>query len=99
MCGHFGIGAIDQTIVARGLDDRRLGHEKMRRAAGRLERMCMGADLINEGLVAHAKVKLDAPRTATKICVVRISPVSRSSEDDRHAVAGVMVGDFNRHFP
>jgi len=67
MCGHFGNGAIDQKIVARGLDDRRLGivrHEKMRRAAGRLERMCMGADLINEGLHPSRSRKSEARRPA-----------------------------------
>ena len=53
MRGHFGIGAIDQRIVETGLDDHRLGivrHEKMRRAADRLERMHMGVDPIDEGL-------------------------------------------------
>ena len=51
----------------------------MGNATDRRKGMGMGVDPIGERVqVALAYVKLEAPSTATKICAMRISPVSRS---------------------
>ena len=81
MRGHLGVGPIDLGVVEAGLDDGGLGvvrHDKLGNAADRLEGADVGVDQSGSACVqlALAKVKLDAPNTATKICAIRISPVS-----------------------
>src|SRR5882762_8229067 len=67
---HLGVGSIDLRIVETSLDNSGLGivrHEQMRNATDHLE----GADIQSGSAcvqLACAKVKLDAPSTATKIC-------------------------------
>jgi hypothetical protein len=81
---HLGVGPIDLRVVEADPDDgglRIVRHDELGYAADRLEGAHMAS--IQSGnacvQVALAKVKLDAPSTATKICAMRISPVSRST--------------------
>src|SRR5450755_1528527 len=80
---HLGVGSIDLRVVETSLDNSGLGivrHQQMRNAAEHLESSTWASIQSGSACVqlACAKVKLDAPSTATKICALRISPVSRS---------------------
>ena len=80
---HGREGAVDLRVVEAGLDDggfRVVRHEKLRNAADGLKRVDMGVDPVGSVCVqlALANVRLDAPSTATNICAMRTSPVSRS---------------------
>ena len=80
---HLGVGPIDLRLVEAGLDDGGLGvvrHDEfgtppIASKARTWASIQSGSACVH---VALAKVKLDAPSTATKICAMRISPVSRS---------------------
>ena len=83
---HFGIGPIDLRIVKAGLDDGGLGivrHEQLRDAVDRRERTHVGVDPVRKRLrpacVREGEARGAEPSTATKICAMRISPVSRST--------------------
>ena|SRR5437660_437994 len=76
MRGHFGIGAIDQRIVETGLDDHRLGivrHEKMRRAADRLER-CTWASI--QSMRVCVQVSLEPSKKRDLEIVHTLTPLS-----------------------
>jgi hypothetical protein len=81
---HFGIGPIDLRIVKAGLDDGGLrivgtsncGTPSIAASARTWASIQSGSACVQ---LACAKVKLEAPSTATKICAMRISPVSRST--------------------
>jgi hypothetical protein len=80
---HLGVGPINLGVVEAGLDDGGPGvvrHDEFWNAADRLEGAHVGVDPVGSACVqlALAKVKLDAPNTATKIYAMRISQVSRS---------------------
>ena len=81
---HLGVGAVDLGVVEAGPDDRGLGvvgHEES--GTPPIESKARRCASIQSGSVwvqvALAKVKLDAPITATKICAARVSPVRRST--------------------
>src|SRR5205814_9137452 len=89
---HLGVGSIDLRLVEAGFDDghlRVVWHQQFGHAAERRERTGMSADPVSQCLgparlgikpaPAKAGVKLEAPRTATKICAGRTWPVSRST--------------------
>ena len=80
---HLGVGAIDLRLVEAGLDDGGLGvvrHDKLGNAAIASKAHTWASIQSGSACVqlALAKVKLEAPSTATKICAMRISPVGRS---------------------
>jgi hypothetical protein len=81
---HVGIGPVDRPLVKAGLGDPGL-EIVANRLAGEAAEISEGADMcpIQSGSfrlhTASAYVKLDAPRTATKICTGMTSPVRPST--------------------